>query len=66
MITNLYKNGFEILMILPEHIIKLSTLEHIHRDPFDRIIASQALFENISIVSSDEIFDNYKVHRKWH
>lgn len=40
-------------------------LEYFHRDPFDRIIISQALSENIIIVSSDKIFDDYKVKRKW-
>ena len=65
MIDKLYQNGFEILPILPEHIIKLSTLEYFHRDPFDRIIISQGLTENIPIVSSDEIFDDYHVKRKW-
>jgi PIN domain nuclease of toxin-antitoxin system len=65
MIDKLYQNGFEILPILPEHIIKLSTLEYIHRDPFDRIIISQGLSENIVIVTSDDKFDDYKVKRKW-
>jgi PIN domain nuclease of toxin-antitoxin system len=65
MIEKVYHNGFEIMPILPDHIIKLSTLEYFHRDPFDRIIISQALSENIIIVSSDKIFDDYKVKRKW-
>jgi PIN domain nuclease of toxin-antitoxin system len=65
MIDKLYQNGFEILPILPEHIIKLSTLVYFHRDPFDRIIISQGLTENIPIVSSDEVFDEYNVKRKW-
>jgi PIN domain nuclease of toxin-antitoxin system len=65
MIDKVYRNGFEILPILPEHIIKLSTLEYFHRDPFDRIIISQGLRENITIVSSDKVFDEYGVERKW-
>ena len=65
MIDAIYRNGFEILPILPEHIIKLSTLEYFHRDPFDRIIISQGLSENIAIVSSDKVFDEYGVKRKW-
>ncbi len=65
MIDKLYQNGFEILPILPQHIIKLSTLQYFHRDPFDRIIISQGLTENIPIVSSDEVFDDYNVKRKW-
>ncbi|MDP3432903.1 MAG: type II toxin-antitoxin system VapC family toxin [Bacteroidota bacterium] len=65
MIEKVYHNGFEIIPILPEHVIKLSTLEYLHRDPFDRIIISQALSENMVIVSSDKIFDAYGVKRKW-
>lgn len=65
MIDKIYLNGFEILPILPIHIIKLSRLEYIHRDPFDRIIISQSLSEDLQIVSSDGIFDDYEVRRKW-
>jgi PIN domain nuclease of toxin-antitoxin system len=65
LIDKLFENGFELMPILPDHIIKLSTLDFIHRDPFDRIIISQGLSENIKIVRSDEVFDNYKVKRLW-
>lgn len=65
MIEKLYDNGFEILPIDPVHIIKLSTLSYIHRDPFDRIIISQGLSEQITIISSDKVFDDYGVKRKW-
>ena len=65
MTEKIYNNGFEILPILPEHIIKLSTLIYLHRDPFDRIIIAQGLSENMPIVSSDKIFDNYGINRKW-
>jgi PIN domain nuclease of toxin-antitoxin system len=58
-------NGFELLPILPEHIIKLTTLEFHHRDPFDRIIIAQVLSENFKIVSGDKIFDDYGVDRMW-
>jgi len=58
-------NGFEILPILPEHIIKLTTLAFHHRDPFDRIIIAQGLDENFRIVSKDSIFDEYGVKRLW-
>lgn len=41
------------------------TLEWHHRDPFDRLLALQALAEGMSIVSSDPIFDLYGVERIW-
>ena len=65
MIDKVYRNGFEILPILPEHIIKLSTLEYFHRDPFDRIIISQGLSEKMAVVSSDKVFDVYGIKRLW-
>ena len=65
MIDKVYRNGFELLPILPEHIIKLSTLDYFHIDPFDRIIISQGLSENMVIISSDKVFDDYGVRRKW-
>ncbi|HEY2911376.1 MAG TPA: type II toxin-antitoxin system VapC family toxin [Gemmataceae bacterium] len=36
-----------------------------HRDPFDRMLAAQALVECIPIVSIDSIFDSYGVTRIW-
>jgi PIN domain nuclease of toxin-antitoxin system len=42
-----------------------STLPRIHGDPFDRMIASQCRYENIPVVSSDPIFDQYGVTRIW-
>jgi len=65
MIEKVYQNGFEVLPILPNHIIRLSKLDYFHRDPFDRIIISQGLSENIVIVSSDKAFDEYGVKRAW-
>ena len=65
MISKIYLNGFEILPILPLHVIRLSKLDFIHRDPFDRIIVSQSLSEDLQIVSSDKIFDEYDAKRIW-
>lgn len=36
-----------------------------HRDPFDRLLAAQALVENCPLVSGDAIFDAYGVRRIW-
>ncbi|WP_220399752.1 type II toxin-antitoxin system VapC family toxin [Filimonas effusa] len=53
-------NGFEILPITFEHTTTLATLELHHRDPFDRIIISQAQSERLVLVSKDENFNKYK------
>jgi len=57
--------GFKILPIEREHLIVLSTLDLIHRDPFDRIIIAQAIAENMPLVSSDNIFQQYPVNYIW-
>ncbi len=36
-----------------------------HRDPFDRLLALQALGEGIPIISSDAAFDLYGLARIW-
>jgi PIN domain nuclease of toxin-antitoxin system len=36
-----------------------------HRDPFDRVLAAQALEEEIPVVSSDRVFKAYGVKRIW-
>jgi PIN domain nuclease of toxin-antitoxin system len=58
--TEIVKNNFEILPLDFEHIIELTNLEQIHKDPFDRIIISQAISEKCTIISKDSNFDFYK------
>jgi PIN domain nuclease of toxin-antitoxin system len=53
--------NIEILSILPEHTLQVSTLPLYHRDPFDRIIIAQAQFENLEIMSEDAEFQNYSI-----
>ncbi|MBF0120920.1 MAG: type II toxin-antitoxin system VapC family toxin [Desulfobacterales bacterium] len=59
------KLNIKILHIKKEHLITLTELPFIHRDPFDRIIVSQGIFEGYVIISIDKIFDKYKIKRIW-
>jgi len=61
----IHDNGFAILPIEPSHCEPLVTLPFHHRDPFDRLLISQAMAESISIISADPIFDKYPVQRLW-
>jgi len=36
-----------------------------HRDPFDRMIAAQALAEDIPILSIDRTLDTFGISRIW-
>jgi len=56
------------LMILPielDHADRQSGLPFHHRDPFDRLLAAQALVEGIPVVSADGTLDQYGVNRIW-
>ena len=59
------ENGFEVLPISFDHLVKQNNLEHHHRDPFDRLIISQALCEGMTLISKEKIFDKYSVKRFW-
>jgi PIN domain nuclease of toxin-antitoxin system len=62
MIKDVTQSGFSILQIVPQHLVTLHSLEYIHRDPFDRIIISQAITENMQIISSDKLFSKYQIN----
>ena len=58
-------NGFTLLPIGLEHVAAIADLPFHHRDPFDRLLASQANIEELKIVSSDPVFEKYGVTRVW-
>lgn len=63
--SQLYQNGISQLDIQFRHINEVVNLPFHHRDPFDRLIISQAIVEDIPIVSNDAHFDLYDVDRIW-
>jgi PIN domain nuclease of toxin-antitoxin system len=44
---------------------RLSALPPIHRDPFDRMLISQALEDGISLVTKDEVISRYPLQTIW-
>lgn len=54
-----------VLMILPTHTLHLQTLPFLHRDLFDRMLVAQAMVEDFTLVSKEELFDGYGVKRVW-
>ena len=61
----LLASRFTLLGISVAHATAVEALPHHHKDPFDRLLISQALIENIPIVSVDKAFDPYGVSRIW-
>ena len=58
-------NGFIILPIEPKHTAALLSLPFHHRDPFDRLIITQAIVEQIPVISRDAVFAAYPVTHIW-
>jgi PIN domain nuclease of toxin-antitoxin system len=58
-------NEIEVLPIELRHLSVVAGLPLQHRDPFDRLLISQSIAEEMSIISADKIFDQYGVNRLW-
>ena len=58
-------NGFVLLGIDLRHTTRVATLPFHHRDPFDRLLAAQAIEETLTVVSADAMFGKYGVARIW-
>jgi PIN domain nuclease of toxin-antitoxin system len=62
---DLSQTNIKILPITISHIIRVSTLEFIHKDPFDRLIICQSLEEDFKIIGKDQNFPLYNVGLYW-
>ena len=61
----LRRNTVDELAVTHDHAEYAAQLDWEHRDPWDRLLASQALLENCVLVSVDKIFDDTAVDRRW-
>jgi PIN domain nuclease of toxin-antitoxin system len=44
-----------------KHLLFLTNLPFVHRDPFDRLIICQAIVESCTLVSADKAFFQYDI-----
>ncbi len=58
-------NNIELLPINLIHVLTLDSLPKHHKDPFDRLLISQAIVESAVLVSDDSILANYPVKIEW-
>ncbi len=58
-------NDFAILPIDLSDIKVLLSLEKFHKDPFDRIIISQAISSNLTVITKDIHFKSYPIDTIW-
>ena len=58
MVTNI-----AILTIDAGHVLRVMDLPFNHRDPFDRHMISQCLFEEMKFITNEALFEKYGVIR---
>ena len=58
-------NDFRILPVKLSHALYLENLPLHHKDPFDRLLISQAIVENMTLVSADMNFGKYQANLLW-
>lgn len=58
-------NRIQVLPISLAHVLALDSLSPLHRDPFDRLLITQAIAEDATLVSRDPVFSDYPVNILW-
>lgn len=57
--------GLTELPVSLRHTGAIGALPDHHRDPFDRMLITQARVDNLTLVSRDQVFDAYEVAVHW-
>lgn len=57
--------GFVLLPLSHKHALFAGAIHAEPRDPFDRMLAAQAIIEGLTVVSSDLAFDALGAKRLW-
>jgi PIN domain nuclease of toxin-antitoxin system len=58
-------NEINLLPIEKHHLKELVKLPFYHRDPFDRLIISQGISENLPVLTCDRLFNEYPIEKLW-
>lgn len=59
------QSGLTLLEITVDHLSGVLRLDHLHRDPFDRLLIAQAFSENVAIVTCDSKLRLYGARTLW-
>lgn len=57
--------AFIELAVSTHHSLIAGRLDILHRDPFDRLLIAQALTEDLTLISNEQLFDSFGVKRLW-
>ena len=55
------RSCFTVLPVHLSHAAGVHSLPLIHRDPFDRLLISQAIAEDLVLISDDQVFKDYSL-----
>ena len=58
----LRKAGYKELYVTGKHSLTLESLPEIHKDPFDRMLLSQAITDNLELITADKRLARYPAH----
>ena len=59
------EQGLRPLPISHQHALGVFSLPNHHRDQFDRLLIAQAKIEDMVLISSDRVFEQYDVPLLW-
>ena len=57
--------GYLLMAISVEHALLAGRMSGTHKDPFDRMLAAQAIHEDLPLLSNDVQLDAFGVRREW-
>jgi PIN domain nuclease of toxin-antitoxin system len=55
----------ELLAVALPHSLRVASLPHHHRDPFDRMLVAQAMVESLPILTADPLLRPYGTDLIW-
>ena len=59
------RHGIASLPISEEEVLYLPQLPKVHRDPFDRMLACQAVVNGMAVLTPDPLLRRYPIHTIW-
>ncbi len=62
---HLRREGFKPVALSLPHALAAGRLPGPHKDPFDRMLIAQAQLEGFTVVTSDPVFQRYRVPVVW-
>lgn len=65
LLKHIARNGFQVLPIQLRHTLHVGKLPDHHHDPFDRLLAAQAMVEEMTLLTGDAQLAKYPLSVIW-